>query len=1121
MKTTDTIQNPWAGLSSYEDPAKSARRLKFCGRDEATYDVAQLIDDNFLVTLYGKSGIGKTSLLNAGVFPALRREQYTPLSLRLGIAEESHAYQDIITDAVEHAISEIGGTMSIVNVVEEQTDRTAVDFLWNYFARSEFTDAEGHTVFPVVVFDQFEELFRQRETRRKTETLLKQIHYLIDESHALNDCIVDGEPYYYDFNFRFVISIREDDLYRLEDSIDNCALTALKRCRYRLRSLSEQGARDAILIPGEGLFLPEEQEGIVKAIVDKSRNEDGSISTNIVSLLCNRIFVDFQKSNATNISQTLVDNFIKGNPFERFYNEATKGFSNREKSYIEDHLVDSTGRRNSIPKSDFLLHVPNGTKLLEGDSHILQRTSTSADGGSYRVELIHDSFCAPLAGLKEQRERRRRMKWFASTAAIALLCMGVAAYILYQNNKIEEANLSMLENRNRFVAEKGQALINDHDYLTARFLALNILPTEDHPDIPFTTEAESLLRIAMETNEVILRGHTKSVQFATFSPNGKYIVSISDDKTVIVWDYYSGRQVGTLTGQTSPICSVTFSQDSKNIISVSEDKTIIFWDAKTGEQIEKPIRGDAFFILSASFSPNGKYIASISPDNIIRIWNTRTGEQVGKPINSEVNSVSFSPDEKYIASGSSDNTIRIWDITTGEQVGKQLIGHSGSILSVAFSQDGKNIVSSSADSTIRIWNISKGEQVGKPLKGHTGSVLSVSFSPDGNYIVSASEDKTIKIWDSHTGSQVGQALEGHTAHVLSARFSPDGKFIISASEDQTVRVWDTKKEVNFKKLLMGHKEPVNYATFSPDGKSIVSASDDNSIRIWNIKEGEKEQSLIKQNKAINCASYSPDGKYIVSASWDKSIRIWDAKTGKQIGKPLIGHTDVVNSAVFSPDGKYIVSASDDYTIIIWDTKTQKQVGEPLKGHTGLVLCAAFSPDGEKIVSTSFDRTIRIWDTKTRKQEGKPLEGHTSTIYSAAFSPDGKYIVSASEDRTIRIWDVKTRKQIGKTMEGHKGTVHSASFSPDGKYIVSASEDKTIRIWDAKTREQVWRPLEGHSDVVYYASFSPDGRHIVSASEDASIILWDFPSLQQLIKETEKQFKGRELTPEERKKFYLE
>lgn len=450
MKTTDTIQNPWAGLSSYEDPARSARRLKFCGRDEATYDVTQLIDDNFLVTLYGKSGIGKTSLLNAGVFPALRREQYTPLSIRLGMAEEGHTFQDIIINAVERAIEEMGGTICIVNVVEEQTDQTAVDYLWNYFARCEFTDDEGRTVFPVVVFDQFEEVFRERESRRKTETLLKQIHYLIDENHALNDCIVDGEPYFYDFNFRFVISIREDDLYRLEDSIDNCALTTLKRCRYRLRSLSEQGVRDAILIPGEGLFLPEEENGIVKAIVDKSRNEDGSISTNIVSLLCNRIFVDFQKSNATHISQAIVDNFIKGNPFERFYNEATRGFSNREKSYIEDHLVDSTGRRNSIPESDFLLHVPNGAMLLEGDSRILQRTSTSADGGNYRVELIHDSFCTPLAELKRKREQRRKIMWFSLAAAIVLACIGLTSFFIHlvrqnesKDKKIETTQQSL------------------------------------------------------------------------------------------------------------------------------------------------------------------------------------------------------------------------------------------------------------------------------------------------------------------------------------------------------------------------------------------------------------------------------------------------------------------------------------------------------------------------------------------------------------------------------------------------------------------------------------------------------------------------------------------------------
>ena len=85
-----------------------------------------------------------------------------------------------------------------------------------------------------------------------------------------------------------------------------------------------------------------------------------------------------RSSDAEHITPALVDNFIKGNPFEQFYNEATRGFSNKEKSYIEDHLVDSAGRRNSMPESDFLLHVPKGAKLLEVTPASLQRTSTSS-----------------------------------------------------------------------------------------------------------------------------------------------------------------------------------------------------------------------------------------------------------------------------------------------------------------------------------------------------------------------------------------------------------------------------------------------------------------------------------------------------------------------------------------------------------------------------------------------------------------------------------------------------------------------------------------------------------------------------------------------------------------------
>lgn len=292
----DNLRNPWAGLASYPDPETSDVQLKFCGRDNESFDVAQLIDDNIFVTLYGKSGTGKTSLLNAGVFPRLRKEHYLPISIRLSMDALNTTFQECIEQKLHQAYEEKGQILKI-DVVPIPLDNQSIEYLWSLFACTRFIDSEGQVLFPVLIFDQFEEVFRDR--RKDAEALLRQIHFMMDESHALSDRVINGEPYVYDFNFRFVVSIREDDLYRLEDSIDNHYLADMKRCRFRLRSLSEEGAKDVIIIPGRE-FLPkdeEEQNKIVKAIISIARNkEDNTISTNVLSLICSRIFVDYQKN---------------------------------------------------------------------------------------------------------------------------------------------------------------------------------------------------------------------------------------------------------------------------------------------------------------------------------------------------------------------------------------------------------------------------------------------------------------------------------------------------------------------------------------------------------------------------------------------------------------------------------------------------------------------------------------------------------------------------------------------------------------------------------------------------------------------------------------------------------
>ncbi|MBN4000734.1 ribosome assembly protein 4 [Nostoc sp. LPT] len=492
------------------------------------------------------------------------------------------------------------------------------------------------------------------------------------------------------------------------------------------------------------------------------------------------------------------------------------------------------------------------------------------------------------------------------------------------------------------------------------------------------------------------------------------------------------------------------------------------------------LKGHTSYVNSVSFSPDGKRIVTASADKTARVWDI-SGKQIAelKGHTKAVNSASFSPDGKRIVTASADNTARVWDIS-GKQIA-ELKGHTQPVNSASFSPDGKRIVTASADKTARVWDIS-GKQIAE-LKGHTSYVNSASFSPDGKHILITSYDTTAWVWDIF-GKQITE-LKGHTKAVNSASFSPDGKRIVTASADNTARVWD----ISGKQIaeLKGHTKAVNSASFSPDGKRIVTASADNTAGVWDIS-GKQIAELKGDTETVNRASFSPDGKRIVTGSDDKTARVWNID-GKQIAE-LKGHTSRVNSASFSPDGKRIVTTSVDNTVRVWDISS-KQIAE-LKGHTKAVNSASFSPDGKRIVTGSDDKTARVWDIFG--EQIAELKGHIEAVNSASFSPDGKRILTASYDKTARVWDI-SGKQIAE-LKGHTKAVNSASFSPDGKRIVTASADNTARVWDISGKQIA--ELKGHTKAVNSASFSPDGKRILTASFDKTARVWQVDNLDELL-----------------------
>ncbi len=1063
MEHSKSMQNPWAGLSSYEDPLKSSVKLKFCGRDNDTYDLARLIDDNFFVTLYGKSGIGKTSLLNAGIFPVLRKEQYTPISLRLGMTDESMTFQEIIINAIEHEIIGSGGRILTVNVVGEQFDRSATDYLWNYFARHTFMNSKGQVTFPVIVFDQFEEVFRQPASRTKAEILLSQLHYLIDENNALNDCIVDGDEYSYDYNFRFVVTVREDDLYRLEDSIDNNSLTSLKRCRYRLRALSKECAQDVILIPGEEYLHPSDKEKIVQTIINTASDTEENISTNLLSLICSRIFVDYSKSGDEFITSAIVDTFIKGNPFERFYNEATRNLDENEKLYIENSLVDSTGRRNSVPESDFLLHVRDGKILLEGDNRILQRISVSSGTESCRIELIHDSFCEPVSKSRQKRIQQKRRRQLATAIAIifavVLFAFGLYLILTAKNQSIQKNLDGMKIMQSRVVTELAEDIDNPAVSLA---MLLDVLPEDlEKPSRPYTHEAGTALMELMGNNHLeCVFHHDRNIRSAVFSNDGEIVLTLPkyDDNVKplppCLWDAKTGEKISVLNRM---IRFAVFSNDGQRILTASDSLACV-WDTKTCEIILTLKHNN--WVNSAIFSKDGKSILTAS-DSTACIWNATTGKKnLTLKHNHWVESAVFSNDGKKILTAS-DSTACIWNATTGEK--NLTLKHNNLVNSAIFSKDGKSILTAS-DSTACIWNATTGEK-NLTLK-HNHWVESAVFSNDGEKILTAS-DSTACIWNATTGEK--NLTLKHDHRINSAIFSNDGKKILIASNN-TACIWNAT--TGKKNLTLKHNHWVESAVFSNDGEKILTASN-NTACIWNTTIENKI--MLKHNSRINSADFSNDKKRIITASDDSTTCIWDAQTGEKI--LTLKHDHWVNYAVFSNDGERILTASDS-TAYIWNATTGKK-NLTLK-HNHRVNYAAFSNDRERILTTYY-RTAYLWDAKTGEKI-LTLKNITP-IRSAIFSNDGKKIIIKSSHGDS-MWDTRT----GKALFTSDFIGNKYYLSKNEKLFLTKDRNKTICLWNKQIEEDI---IIKHYNVdVLFAFFSNDGKRILTTLYNNTAYLWD-------------------------------
>ncbi|MFJ3306034.1 hypothetical protein ACIPSA_23475 [Streptomyces sp. NPDC086549] len=664
---------------------------------------------------------------------------------------------------------------------------------------------------------------------------------------------------------------------------------------------------------------------------------------------------------------------------------------------------------------------------------------------------------------------RKRMVWIGRGAVSALVVLAVlaagAAVVAWQQR--DDAVFEQV------LAEADRVQYTDPSLSAQLDLVAHGLRSDDEGT------NNRLISIVNAPLATPLPGHTGAVYLTSFSPDGHTLATASYDRTVRLWDVRRPtrpKPLGKpLTGHTSWVSSAVFSPDGHTLASASDDGTIRLWDVRDPghpKPLGAPLTGHDGTIYLVAFSPDGRTLASADEDHTVRLWDVSdpSRPKTLSTLNGRtaaVRSVAFSPDGRTLAAGGDDNTIALWntaDPRRPKRLDTELTGHTGTVHSVAFSPDGKTLASGSADDTIRLWNVADPRHatpLGSPLTGHTGPVWSVAFSPDGTMLAAASADSTASLWnvsDPAYPSQVGEPLAGSSGEMYALGFSPDGKTLATGSGDSKVRLWSIPTSD-----MIGRS-----GAFRPDGQVLATAARDGRIRLWNVARPDRPHSLSKPfmpgDGGDRALAFSPDGHTLAVLTGDRAVYLWNVTDPAQpvsYGPPITLRTRFMgpDALAYSPDGRTLATAYDDRTIALWN------VGDP--SHV--------------------------------KALGTPLTGHKGYVNALVFSPDGRTLASGSADTTIRLWNVTDPRHAtprGAPLEGHHGPVNVLAYSPDGHTLASGSDDDTVRLWDIGDPlrpSRLGSPLTGHTEAVVSLTFRQDGNTLASGGNDNTVRLWNVSS----------------------------
>jgi WD40 repeat protein len=1051
---TVDAENPWPGLAAFREA-----------------------DRERLTILFGLSGLGKTSLLQAGLFPRLRDESILPVPIRLDYSASRRPLPEQIRAAVARAAADAG--------IEAPPPR-AGETLWESFHRqgAEFWSPRNRLVTPLLVLDQFEEIFtlgqQDAACARETAALVSELAALCDGSppRAVRDRL-DAEPsairdFFFDRHpYKLLFSLREDFLPDLEALRGQ--IGALAHNRMRLLGMKGRNALDVVTQAGSlELVDAATAEKIVRFVASQDEEDVPlaglDVEPALLSFVCRELNTERRLQGARRITAGLLEG-TRETIFVGFYERSVGDLDPRVRAFIEDRLLTKSGFRSSEALEN-ALEAPGidaGVIRTLTDRRLLRIEDR---GGLPRIELTHDVLTGAIRSSRDTRRQReaqakaeaarreaeareeetrrklRRSRMVIAALGLAILTViGFAAWALNAQKKAQQA-LARAE-----VERALYALQERHPAPALAYLARAV--RLDPENLPARGWLTNLL-----------------VHSAWLLPAKEL------------------QKVDAVRG-------LRFSQDGRRVLVFDETAAWV-WETATGRRIGPPIRFE--HPRAASLSRDGRLLFLLDQEDNGRLWETKTGEPLGPaaPLGGVV-SFQLSPDGLLLAVTRNDGTADLLETRTGSLL-HRLALQEQRITEVSFSLQDSVLVTVSrpgswpaAPEEIHLWDTREEELLSEPTvpprRAYFQQVLTVDpehpsamkLSADGSLVL-ADVQNSIVLFDRSSGAVY--ATGGAGREVSSFEASQDGHVVLTLSSDRTVRVWSTLTHRSLFEPLEGIAE----AHLSADGRSLVTASTEGQVRLWTVHPGRLDSGWITFDSGTYRFAISPQGDKIASFSPGK-LRLWDVASLRPDGDPLPAPF-LVKEARFSADGTTL-AACGGKALRVWDLRARRAADGSFEG--GL-RALDLSPDGKRLVTGSERNSAQIWNLSDLSRPARLL-AHDGGVNMVRFSPDGRSVLTASADRSAALWDAGSGELIGERMR-HGGPVLWADFSPDGRRIATTSRDKVVHLWSGPRNAP--EPSLVHAKPVFYAQFSSGGQRMLTTTDDGAVWVWDLEASPRLL-----------------------